>query len=72
MESSWIRGWTCDSCIGRKILYHWATREAPVKSFLCINLCISEKDQNILKDKTFFDKAEEKHNFFYYEFYLLP
>ena len=29
MGSSWIRDWTCISCIGRRILYHWATREAP-------------------------------------------
>ena len=27
--SSQHRGWTCVSCIGRQILYHWATREAP-------------------------------------------
>ena len=29
--SSWLRDWTCTSCIsciGRRILYHWATREA--------------------------------------------
>ena len=26
--SSWARGRTCVSCIGRWILYHWATREA--------------------------------------------
>ena len=25
--SSWIRDWTCVSCIGRQILNHWATRE---------------------------------------------
>ena len=24
--SSWSRGWTCISCIGREILYHWASR----------------------------------------------
>ena len=29
MESSQIRDQTCISCIGRQILYHWATREAP-------------------------------------------
>ena len=28
MGSSWPRDWTCVSCIGRQILYHWATREA--------------------------------------------
>ena len=26
--SSWPRDWTCVSCTGRQILYHWATREA--------------------------------------------
>ena len=26
--SSWFRDRTCVSCIGRQILYHWATREA--------------------------------------------
>ena len=28
--SSWIKDQTCISCIGRWILYHWATREAQV------------------------------------------
>ena len=28
-ESSWIRDQTCVSCIGRWILYHWATKEVP-------------------------------------------
>ena len=27
--SSWIRGQTRVSCVGRQILYHWATRKAP-------------------------------------------
>ena len=27
--SSSARGWTCISCIGRRILYHWVTRESP-------------------------------------------
>ena len=26
--SSWLRNWTHVSCIGRRILHHWATREA--------------------------------------------
>ena len=26
--SSWPRNWACVSCVGRWILYHWATREA--------------------------------------------
>ena len=29
--SFWSRDWTQVSCSGRQILYHWATREAPVK-----------------------------------------
>ena len=27
-ESSWPRDWTCLSCLGRWILYHWATWES--------------------------------------------
>ena len=34
--SSQIRDWTCVSCIGRRILYHWATREAPFLKFLIL------------------------------------
>ena len=29
MESSQLRDWTCISGIGKQILYHWATWEAP-------------------------------------------
>ena len=29
--SSWPRDWTCVSCIGRQILYHWCHREAHVQ-----------------------------------------
>ena len=29
VESSWTRDWILVPCIGRWILYHWATREAP-------------------------------------------
>ena len=28
--SFWLRDWTHISCIGRWVLYHWATREAPI------------------------------------------
>ena len=28
--SSWPKDWTCVTCIGRWILYHWATREADI------------------------------------------
>ena len=31
---SWIRDWTGVSHIGRQILYHWATREAPITNFI--------------------------------------
>ena len=33
--SSWPRNWTCISCTGRQILYHWATEEA--LSPLCVH-----------------------------------
>ena len=42
--SSLTRDWTRVSCIGRQILYHWATREAPhlwyvlIIFFLCVLL----------------------------------
>ena len=31
--SSQPRDWTHISCIGRRIFYHWATREAPIKIY---------------------------------------
>ena len=31
--SSWPRDWTCVFCVGRWVLSHWATREAPRCSF---------------------------------------
>ena len=33
VRSSWTRDWTRVPCIGRWILNHWATREAPAASF---------------------------------------
>ena len=33
--SSWPVDWTWVSCIGRRILYHWTTREALTKSLKC-------------------------------------
>ena len=36
--SSWIRDRTCVSCIGRWILYHWTTREAPPDRQLALNI----------------------------------
>ena len=29
LGSSWMRGRACASCIVKRLLYHWATREAP-------------------------------------------
>ena len=37
--SSPTRGGTCASCIGRQILYHWATGEAPYHVILNAKLC---------------------------------
>ena len=34
--SSWIRDQTSVSCIGRQILYHWITREAPTFHFWAV------------------------------------
>ena len=33
--SFWLRDWTHISCIGKQILYHWATREVPVVLLGC-------------------------------------
>ena len=38
--SSWTRDRTCDSCIDRWILYHWAIREAPLPVFLMIAVLV--------------------------------
>ena len=35
-RSSWPRDQTHDSCIGRQILYHWATQEALLHLYTCI------------------------------------
>ena len=29
LGSPWVRDWTCVSCVGQWILYHWSTTEAP-------------------------------------------
>ena len=34
--SSPFRDWTCISCIGKQILYHWATWEYPIKHFILL------------------------------------
>ena len=36
--SSWPRNWTCVSCIGRQILYCWATRKAPCYQILSLKI----------------------------------
>ena len=41
--SSWPRDWTrvsCISCVGRQILYHWATWEARVCMCVCVCVCV--------------------------------
>ena len=40
--SSWTRDWTSVSCVGRWILYHWATREAPVWCFDLVLCCFKK------------------------------
>ena len=52
--SSWARDRTCVSCIGRQILYHWATQEAQI-SLLHISLltCVSFLLKHILERLTF-------------------
>ena len=42
--SSQLRDWTCVSCIGRQILYHWATREA-----CCVRGCLCSKGRGNVK-----------------------
>ena len=37
LNPSWPKNWTCVSCIGRQILYHWATREAQRMSYWASN-----------------------------------
>ena len=37
MGSSWLRNQTCISCIGRHILYHWATWKAQISCYKFIN-----------------------------------
>ena len=40
--SSWPRGWTLVSCIGRRILYHWATWKALFRcAILLFIFCLS-------------------------------
>ena len=41
--SSWPRDWTCISCIGRRVLYHWATREPICNIRLDESLSVSSK-----------------------------
>ena len=42
--SSWPRDWTHNSCTGRQILYHWATREAHCITSSC------QRDYNCLQN----------------------
>ena len=41
MGSPWTRDWTCVSCIGRQVLYHWATWEVTLINKWKVNIiCI--------------------------------
>ena len=42
--SSWPRDWTPVSCTGRKILHHWATREALKNFFVCLRVLGSQQN----------------------------
>ena len=45
VESSWTSDWTCVSCIGRRILNHWTTREVQDDAFLCSGMSIPLVDE---------------------------
>ena len=54
VDSSQIRDQTCVSCIGMRILYHWASREAPVNAtvihkYLLFNF-LPKADNILIKD----------------------
>ena len=51
--SSLPKNWTCISCIGRWILYHWATREAWFFINIILGISISYCE-NVLKGNEFF------------------
>ena len=38
--SSHPRDWICISCLGRQILYCWATRESPMAPCVCVCVCV--------------------------------
>ena len=44
--SSWIRDWTHVSCIGRQILYHWATRKVLLFIFKVFNAYLRSNHAN--------------------------
>ena len=46
VRSSWTRDQTHVPCIGRRILYHWATKEVPLESLNCP--CFCDKKSNSL------------------------
>ena len=45
--SSWPRDWTHVSCIGRRILYHWATWKALYAEYIMRNARLSESQAGI-------------------------
>ena len=54
-RSCWLRDWTHVSCIGRKVLYHWATLEVHncrLEVFKCREETVSERQTNCLLNCT--------------------
>ena len=48
--SSWIRDWTCISCFGKWILYHWATWKALVlHNYFVVNTGTSRIDVAVVQ-----------------------
>ena len=43
MGSSQLRDWTCVSCLGRRILIHWAAKEAQIVGFQCLTATREKK-----------------------------
>ena len=50
---SFPRDRTCVSCIGRQILYHWATREAQIKGYQYFKSKLTEDAHNPWKQHIF-------------------
>ena len=51
VESSWTRGQIHAPCIGRQILYHWATREAFLCVFVLCVVIIQQRHNSFVSDQ---------------------